>query len=162
MDLLRDWPRGVVAVCVLVVAYYLAPLDGDWWPVGVAAGFMAVAALAPLAMRAAMRVMQSDQPVRDAVASLVVLVTLLVLGFAITYYALDSHDGDQVAGLETKTDALYLSMAIAGTVGFGDIHPAGQAARAVAIVQIGTNLVAIALVVRFLTEAARQRKEQTR
>jgi voltage-gated potassium channel len=158
---IRGWPRGVVIVCALVVAYYVLPLHGGWWPVGVAAGFIVVAALAPLAVRAATRVMESDQPVHDAVASLLVLVTLLVLGFAVTYYALDTHDAGQVAGLETKTDALYLSMATAATVGYGDVHPAGQAARVVAVIQMVTNLVAIAAIVRLFGEVARRRKEET-
>ena len=162
MATLREWPRGAVVVFVLVALYYLLPLDGRAWWLGVAAGLLAVVALAPLAVRQVGRVMRSARPLREAIGGLAVLLALLVLGFATTYYSLDEHDPGQVEGLETKTDALYLSMAIVSTVGFGDVHPADQAARGVAVGQMAADVVAIAVVARLVTSAAKQRFESMR
>jgi len=50
----------------------------------------------------------------------------------------------QFVGLETKTDALYFALATLTTVGYGDVHAAGQVARGVVAVQLVFNVAVIA------------------
>ena len=56
--------------------------------------------------------------------------------------------------LSTRADALYFTVSVFATVGFGDIAPVSQAARVV-LVRTVANLVVIGLLVRVLTGAVR-------
>lgn len=79
-------------------------------------------------------------------ASLVGLVTALVGGvvfFALADYIVALSAPGQFIDLATKTDGLYFAMATLTTVGFGDVHAAGQVARAVVVVQLVFNVVVI-------------------
>lgn len=53
------------------------------------------------------------------------------------------HDG-QFVGLETRTDALYFTLATLLTVGFGDVHAAGQLARVLVSIQMVFNVLVLA------------------
>jgi hypothetical protein len=68
-----------------------------------------------------------------------------VLFFALTYYVLQAGDPNQVIGLQTRVDALYFSLSIISTVGFGDVHATAQAARAIVSLQIGFDLLFVSL-----------------
>jgi hypothetical protein len=68
-----------------------------------------------------------------------------VLFFALTYLVLGAGDPNEIADLQTHVDALYFSMSIVSTVGFGDVHAVGQTARAIVCLQIGFDLLFISL-----------------
>jgi voltage-gated potassium channel len=75
----------------------------------------------------------------------------LVLGFALVYAALETFAGDQFVGLDDRTDALYFSVTLVATVGFGDIHPTATAAQLVATAHMLFNLVYLGTALRLLT-----------
>jgi hypothetical protein len=58
-----------------------------------------------------------------------------ILIFAASYWSMATHRG-QFVGLQTRLDSLYFTGVTVGTVGYGDIHPSGQLARAVVLVQL--------------------------
>lgn len=58
-----------------------------------------------------------------------------VLVFAASYWAMAARH-DQFVGLQTRLDALYFTGVTMATVGYGDIHPSGQLARGVVLVQL--------------------------
>lgn len=58
-----------------------------------------------------------------------------ILVFAASYWAM-ARRHDQFVGLVTRLDALYFTGVTMATVGYGDIHPSGQLARAVVLVQL--------------------------
>ena len=58
-----------------------------------------------------------------------------VLVFAASYWAMATRHG-QFVGLATRLDALYFTGITMATVGYGDIHPSGQLARGVVLVQL--------------------------
>ncbi len=57
----------------------------------------------------------------------------------------------QFAQLHDKTDALYFNVSTLATVGFGDVHPVGQLARAAVTLQIVFNLVFLGAAVSMIT-----------
>jgi voltage-gated potassium channel len=80
-------------------------------------------------------------------APLVGLLTSLVGGiafFALVDFIVAISGPEQFVELETKTDALYFALTTLTTVGYGDVHAAGQVARAVVAVQLLFNVVVIA------------------
>ncbi len=155
--------RAAASIALIVVvsgsAYAVVPMRGRFGWLGAVAGVGVLLLLAPLTLRRARSIAVSEHPVADAAVAIAFLLTLLVLGFAGTYVVLADHPG-QVAGLETKTDAVYFALTTLSTVGFGDVHAVGQAARVVVSLQVVFDLAFLALAVRLLTGVARQRLDQ--
>jgi voltage-gated potassium channel len=77
----------------------------------------------------------------------------LVLTFALVYAAIAYYHPDQFVGLETRTDALYFSVTIVSTVGFGDIHAEGTSARLLVTAHMLFNLIYLGTALRVLTQA---------
>lgn len=148
--------RSALVAVVVVTALVVLPLRGDRWWWGIAAGVVLLAVLVVWLVDRVRRVARSERPVVEAAAALVQVLFVLVAGFAATYYALN-HDGTQVAGLETRIDALYFTVTTLSTVGFGDVVAVGQEARIVVIIQILFNLVFLGTAVRVLSAAANRR-----
>ena len=88
-----------------------------------------------------------------AVEAIVLLVAMLVLGFAAVYFAMDA-DQEQFDGLDTRVDAVYFTVTTLSTVGYGDIHATGHAARVLVTLQILMNLAFLGIVVRVMARAA--------
>lgn len=157
--LVRAIASSVAIGVVGLVVYGLVPMRGRFGWVGALAAVAVIGLLGPLTLRRARSIAVSEQPVADAVVAIVFLLTLLVLGFAATYVVLEDHD--QMVGLRTKVDAAYFALTTLSTVGFGDIHAKGQAARVVVSVQIVVDLAFIAIAVRLLTTVALRRTAST-
>jgi hypothetical protein len=153
----RRWAEGVGFVIGLVILYYALPFDGRLWFVGIACGAAVLVGIVPLGVRQTRIILASNHPVADTARAMMVLVTVVVLSFASCYYAIELHAPAQIAGLETKTDAVYFAVVILGTVGFGDIVPTGQFARVATTVNILFNIALVAATVRLVTWAAGQR-----
>lgn len=151
----RSAVRSAALVGVLAVCFAVLPLQGDRWWLGVLIGAAVLAAMVPLMLRCVRRVLGSDRPGLEALEALVLLSGMLVVGFAAIYFAMN-RDGDQLAGLDTRIDALYFTMTTLSTVGFGDITASGQAARLVVTGQIVCNLVFVGVAVRVFVGAARR------
>jgi voltage-gated potassium channel len=149
--------EALAMIVALVVVYYALPLAGRWWYVGVAFGAATLIGVVPLTVRQARRILVSPRPLLDTARAIAVLLTVIILGFAGTYYGLDAHSPGEMHGMETKTDAVYFSVVVLATVGFGDIVPTGQVARVVTTVNILCNLASVAIAVKVVTWAGRQR-----
>jgi hypothetical protein len=119
-------------------------------------------AVIPVAVRQARRVLRSPRPIADASVALSLIVSSLIVGFSGIYYVIANHDPGQLEQLHTKVDAVYFTTTILSTVGFGDVHAAGQAARVVVTVNIVFNLVALGVAVKLVAWAARGRSEVLR
>ena len=82
---------------------------------------------------------------------------MVVVFFAFGYYLLARHDPHPGrAGLHTRIDALYFAMSTMSTIGFGDVHAAGQAARVLVIAQIVFDLVFVGAAASLVTAHLRQ------
>ena len=87
--------------------------------------------------------------------ALAIMLVLLVMSFSLTFYLVELLAPQQLAGLNTRTDALYFTLTTMSTVGFGDVHAEGQLARALVCGLIVFNVVVVAALVR-----AHTRREQ--
>lgn len=85
-----------------------------------------------------------------------------VLVFALADYVLATGQEGQFVGLETRTDALYFALTTLTTVGYGDIHPAGQLARVLVSVQLVFNVLVLAAAARILWQGLGERREGRR
>jgi voltage-gated potassium channel len=88
---------------------------------------------------------------------LVLALELVLVAFALMYFTLAVNGTDQFVGIATRIDALYFSTVTMTTVGFGDIVPRGQTARALVSLQLVFDVVFIALVANLVRQGLRAR-----
>lgn len=122
-----------------------------------------VAALA-LAVLTAGLVGQLRRAVRDEerrVDGLVAAIVSVLVVFAYAFFALETHRPGQLDGLVTRLDALYFSATTMLTVGYGDVHATGQAARALVLVQMVFDVVFVATAAGLLTSRVRRAARRT-
>jgi voltage-gated potassium channel len=81
--------------------------------------------------------------------------------FSATYFlmAQDSAANFNVHTL-TRTDALYFTVTVFATVGFGDISATSQKARIIVTVQMILDLIVIGLVVRLFLSAVQHARQK--
>jgi voltage-gated potassium channel len=147
---------AAIQVAVLVVAYAVLPFRGEWWWVGALLGTALLVGIIPLTVRRVRAVLASERPLVEAAEALVVLLTMLLVGFAALYYAMDRLHG-QFSGLDTRLDSMYFTVTTLSTVGFGDITAIGQKSRAAVTAQMLFDLAYVGIAARVLLTAARNR-----
>ncbi|MFS0701894.1 potassium channel family protein [Cellulomonas sp. 179-A 4D5 NHS] len=146
--------RTSVTLVLLTACYYLLPADGPfhdaatgarWAGSGLAlVGFV-------LLVRRSLRAARADRSVLVRAEAVLTVLYVLVLVFAVTYNAIALRAPGQFDGLENPTDALYFTVTVIATVGFGDITAVGTGARVAVTVQMLVNLVYIGTALRVLT-----------
>jgi voltage-gated potassium channel len=156
--------RGLLATALLVVLYYLLPLDE---PLGASAG---VRILIGLVIFVGITVWQvrniagASYPALKAFEALGLIFPFYLLVFASTYFVMERASAASFTGPLTRTDALYFSVTVFSTVGFGDIAPKSEAARVVLIFQMLGDLALLGAGARVLLGAVsrgRQRRSNT-
>ena len=151
---LRASLRALATTIVLVVLYYELPLDpvSDAWAVTrLVFGLVALAGIVAWQVR---RIIGSEFPRLRVIEALFVAVPFYVLTFAATYFVIAAAGAGNFAAPLSRTDALYFTVTVLSTVGFGDITPESEFARVVVTVQMIANLVLIGVGLRTLLGAA--------
>ncbi len=149
----RSRRQSVAATVVLMAAatagYYLLPVPGRMQKASWALMFsVGAAVLGVLILTAISKLMRAGANAR--IRGLVLLHTLTVLFFSWSDDSVAELPG-QFVQLTSKTDSLYFNVSTLATVGFGDVHPAGQLARAAVTLQIVFNLVFIGAAVSMIS-----------
>jgi voltage-gated potassium channel len=128
--------RSSLSVCVTLAAYFAAPLDR---PLNRVTGLLFGAALLLFVLVVALQVrliLRSPWPRLQAIRTLAVGVPLLIVVFASSYCTLDTDQPGSFSEPLNKTDALYFTVTVFATVGFGDISPVTELARVLVTVQM--------------------------
>jgi hypothetical protein len=152
--------RALATMVVLIALYYLLPLDHDKnVSVTLIAGLLILLAVTAWQLR---KVIHHKHPPVRAVEALATTVPLFLLLFAWAYFTMAAnHPANFSTHVLTRTDALYFTVTVFSTVGFGDITAASQAARLVVTAQMLLDLVALGLLVRAFVGAVQVARRQT-
>jgi hypothetical protein len=145
--------RGVLGAVVLVVLYYVLPLDEPWngdTAVRILIGLVVFAGLMVWQVRA---IAGSRYPGVKAFEALGLILPFYLLLFASTYFVMERASAANFTQPLTRTDALYFSVTVFSTVGFGDITAKSEAARVVLIVQMLGDLALLGAGARVLLGA---------
>ncbi len=108
------------------------------------------------------RIVHAELPALRAVVSLAVLIPLFLLVFSALYLSLSSTSPATFSEKLDHSSALYFTITVFSTVGFGDIVPRTDTARIIVSAQMLLDLVIIGVVVRVLINAAKSGLERAR
>lgn len=137
---MRMWGLILGGPVLVLVGYFTVPM-GMFGPRHPVVSWLTFGAVLTVVAALLLQQIQREligAPGRPGLTILLLSSVALVV-FAATYLAL-SRDG-QFVGLRTRVDALYFTVITLATVGYGDVVPAGQEARAVVMLQILYSLV---------------------
>jgi len=150
--------RSLLATAVLVVLYFVLPLDHvKNVPVTLTVGLIILAAVTVGQLQVIKR---ATFPALRAIEALATTLPLFLLLFASAYVILAGASPDNFSTHSlTRTNALYFTVTVFTTVGFGDITAVSQSARLVVTVQMLLDLLALGLVVRAFVGAVRSAKQ---
>ena len=139
--------RSLGTTVVLVGLYYLLPLDHiKNVRLTLVTGLLLLLAVTGWQLQAITR---ARYPSVRAVEALTTTVPWFLLLFASAYFTMAStHPANFNTHPLTRTDALYFTVTVFATVGFGDITAVSQSARLMVTAQMMLDLLALGLGVR--------------
>jgi voltage-gated potassium channel len=119
----RGLLRAAVSAVVTVTLYYVLPL-GERADARVVFELMfAIVMLGALVAWQLRAIVRASYPGIRAIQALATATPLFLLLFSATYYILSAQDPSSFGEPLTRSDALYFTITIFSTVGFGDITP---------------------------------------
>lgn len=155
------WVQVLLSVAGVLLAYYTMPVEwtGSTLIVPVLLAFLGLGVVTWALVAQVRRHFSGSHEIR--LPMLVTLMSLVLAVFAFCYFTLETTRPGQFVDLSTRTDALYFTVTVLTTVGFGDIHAEGQTARAMVTFQMAFDLVFVAAAGSLLAGAVRSRIAET-
>ena len=151
----RGLLRASLTATVLVVLYFTLPLTGSLdgsAALLLVAGLLVFAGVITWQVRAVLR---SRYPGLRAIEALAAAIPLFLLVFAAAYLRMADADAGAFSEPLSRTDALYFTITVFSTVGFGDITPKTDLARVATMVQMLGDLLVVGLVLRVMLGAVK-------
>lgn len=145
--------RAFVVAALIVTLYYVLPLRTSvdlGTIVRLLVGLLALALLVAWQLRSIAR---SPYPALRAVESLAVVIPLFLLLFAAAYTLMSQAQPASFSEEISRTGAVYFSVTVFATVGFGDISPVSDPARIVVTIQMIADLLVLGFVLQAVLDA---------
>ena len=157
------WKRGVfvllrvsASVSVLFATYFLLPTRTTETGFGVPWLILEMLIFGVVVGLQVPAIVGAQHPILRAVESLAILISVYLLIFSRIYLSNSLNDPAGFSRALDHTTALYFTVTVFATVGFGDIVAQTNSMRLLVTVQMLLNLAVIGLVIRLLTSAARR------
>lgn len=151
-------------ICLLVIAlYFLVPVEPGLS--GLRRGVQAALVAAGVVVVGRFVVQQVTRQLglrqgRTSLTGLAVALVASVASFALADYVIALRSPSEFVGMDSKVDALYFTLSTLTTIGYGDIHAAGQVARVVVSIQMVFGIAVIATGASVLLRRASGREPQ--
>ena len=158
--IVRGLLRAAATSAVMIVLYYVLPLGSRSFThiiLELAIGIALLSATIAWQVRAIVR---STYPGIRATQALAVTTPLFLLLFAATYYILGLDDPSSFSERLARSDALYFTVTVFSTVGFGDITPQAEGTRLVVAAQMLLDLVVLGLGIQVILGAVQRSRER--
>ena len=153
--LVRVVTRIVVVWIVVIGAYFIAPIGNDTTLSTIVKLVIDLALVIGIIFWQVRQVLHADLPEVRAMEALGAIVVVFLVLFAALYLSMSHYSSPTFTQPLDHVRALYFTVTVFSTVGFGDITAKTDAARAVVSVQMIFDLVLIGAVARLLLTAAR-------
>ena len=155
--------RALASSAVLVTVYYLLPFNHSSHGLAITMLVIGLVLLTGLVTVQVRWVATSRYPRLRAIEALATSVPLFLLLFASAYIVMATLAASSFSQPMTHTNALYFTVTVFATVGFGDIHAKTEAARLVVTGQMIIDLIILGIGVKVIAGAitrGRQRRGQ--
>jgi hypothetical protein len=151
----------VVAWVLILGAFYVLPFDH----LSAAHSVFRLGAVTALVIAVLMwqirRISTAELPELRAIEALGIVIAVFLVGFSIVYLSMSHNSATTFTQSLDHTQALYFTISVFSTVGFGDITPRTDPARLVVSAQMLLDLALIGAVVRLIFNVARSRVSTT-
>ncbi|WP_405486171.1 potassium channel family protein [Streptomyces sp. NBC_00096] len=147
--------RSAASVVLLTALYYLAPMDRGFGTLTLVLLVLGLALFGGLIAWQIAAITHAEHPRLRALEALATGVPLFLVLFSATYFLLSKELPDSFTEPLTRTDALYFTVTVFATVGFGDIAPTTQAARVLTTAQMAADLIVVGVIAKVLFGAVR-------
>jgi voltage-gated potassium channel len=151
---LRTLAETVLVAVGIGLVYWLMPIQdrvSAGWVLRLVGGLLLAGGVVAWQVRSISR---STRPILRAVRGLIVSLAIFVVAFASTYISISHQQPSSFSDPLSKLDALYFTVTVVATVGFGDIVPRSELARSITTVQMLLDLVFLATAGRLLISTA--------
>jgi voltage-gated potassium channel len=152
--------RAAGSTTALVAIYYVLPLNRSSTTVAVTMLIIGLVTLTGLLAYQVRAITRSPFPLLRGVEALATSIPLFLLLFAATYVVLATISASSFSQPLSRTDAIYFSVTVFATVGFGDITAKTEVARLVVTGQMIADLIALGLGVRVLLSAVQRGRQR--
>lgn len=152
--------RASISTIALVAIYYALPLDrySVSFRVGtLAVGLVGLVVLVAFQVRSIIR---AEYPALKTVGALATSAPLFLLLFATSYFVMGEVSAANFSEPLTRTDALYFTVTVFATVGFGDITAKTELARALVTGQMLLGIIVVGIGARVIVDAVKHGREQ--
>jgi hypothetical protein len=154
--------RAVGSTIALVVIYYLLPLDNSATWLAITILVIGLAAFVGLVAFHARAIIAAPFPTLRALEAFAIVVPVFLLLFAGAYALLGHASAGNFSQHMTHTNALYFTVTVFSTVGFGDITATAATPRLVVTAQMILDLVVLGIGIKVLLGAiTRGRQRQS-
>lgn len=155
---------GVTVIAGLMGLYILLPTpQGEAPPWELIGAAVVVSVLYILAAAwSVVAIHRASHPMRAGGMLLLIMITAMVIIFSLSYLALSADDPGNFTEPLDKIDALYFTMTILSTVGFGDITAVSSTARVAVVVQMVVAVTLLTVLGRVIIEVARRETRRRR
>jgi voltage-gated potassium channel len=152
--------RALASTVALLIIYYLLPLDRSSIPAVIAILGVGLTGLVVFVVFQVRAIIRSSTPALRGVGALATSAPLFLLLFAATYYVMDRIAPDSFTEPLTRTDALYFTVTVFATVGFGDIAAKTEVARALVTGQMVAGIIIVGVGARIIVDAIKHGRQQ--
>jgi voltage-gated potassium channel len=152
--------RSALIAAMLVVLYYVLPLDRPWDSDTAIRLLIGLLIFAGVMVWQARAIAGARYPGVRAAEALGFIIPFFLVLFSSTYFLMERAAAASFTQPLTRTDALYFTVTVFSTVGFGDIAAKSETARVVLIVQMLADLVLLGAGLRVLLGAVQRGRER--
>jgi voltage-gated potassium channel len=146
--------RAAITAALLVAVYFVMPIEHRPHQ-SVALRLSVALALFVIVLVNEIRLISShERPMLRATVAMATIIPLFLILFAWIYLTMSHADPGAFGGPLTRSSALYFTVTVFSTVGFGDITAKTDVARLVVTVQMLADLAVVAVVIRLILGAA--------
>ncbi len=147
--------QATVTTSVILAVYYLFPLEHRAHQSVVLRLGVGMALFVAALIYEIRSITKSSYPMLRAGVAMATIIPLFLVLFAWIYLTMSRFSPSTFGHPLDRTSALYFTVSVFSTVGFGDITPHTDGARLVTTVQMLADLAVVAVVVRLILDAAR-------
>ena len=152
--LVKTLVRAALSAVLLVGLYYVVPIAHRPHQSVALRLSVALAFFCAVLAVEVRQIAKHDYPMLRAGVAMATIIPLFLVLFAWIYLTMSASSPAAFGGQLDRTSALYFTVTVFSTVGFGDITPRTDPARVVAMVQMLADLAVLAVVVRLILGAA--------